>query len=722
MSSCLRALVVKKLKIMKTKTILTSVLLMCVLLITAQTKDELRPPADLQAQHILDNPNVYLTWWAPGTPYWLHYDQGVYANGIGFNGPAVFDVAIKYEPVQMTPFDGMELTQFAFVPAEAAAVYIIKFWVNENADSVIYVDTLSGLTIKEWNIIDLDSALIIDGNNTYYFGYNCIAEAGHPAGCDNGPVVAPGKSDLFRTDGDFFSLYEEADISLNFNIQVYVQPATEKGIKPIAINDINNNNAELSSIKRLMFQKQKHFTKPKPKGAMPDSYKIYRDDVEISLSTEPEYMDVLPDGGIYTYEVSAVYSGDESVKSNSVEVLFDNSRVPYNTVITETFINVGETNGIMHSPASPGPFMGIKELAFEVDNIAPIIYHSGTQILGSDPFSNADNEDRFMYYILATGGFPMTLFNARLYKSGGHSTESLYEVYRPLYDSALNMLTPIAFECSLERVLGTKYILNATAKKVGIYTNPNTVLHVVLTRQTIDYDWNGGEFDEVKFVASGMFPDFEGTAFNFVGDTVATASVEVTVDMFEPADNYRVIAFVQSTTGYTILNGDILSLPKKKAVKFTVVDAEATPIEGAAISTNDETKITDAAGVASFAIYDNLGELEYSVLHDGFSEITGYFNMDTTENVLVTLLPTDIDNTIHIKSHVYPNPVKSTVNVVTDINTDVKIFNSLGVMVYNYKQQQYSQTIDMSAYNNGIYFINLSSNNKNNVFRLVKTE
>ena len=708
---------------MKITTILISVLLVLALLSSAQTKvEENNPPANLQAQHVLDDPNVNLTWWAPGTPYWLHYDQGVYANGIGWNGPAVFDVAIKYEPEQLLPFNGMEITKFSFVPAESAATYIIKFWINENADSVVYSDTLSGLTIKDWNVIDLKSALIIDADNTYYFGYNCIAEAGYPAGCDYGPTVAPGKSDLLRTDGgQFISLHNDANVSLNLNIQVYLQSATAKGVKPVAIADINNNSANIAGIKRLMFQKQKHFSKPKPKGATPDSYKIYRDDIEVGTSTVPNYSDVLTDEGIFTYEVSAIYSGEESVKSNSVQVIYDNSRVPYNTIITETFINVGETNGSMNSPASPGPFMGIKDLEFEVDNIAPIIYHSGTQILGNDPFSTVDGEERFMYYMAVTGSFPMTLFNSRLFQGGG-GAESMYGIYKHLYDSALTLVTPMAFECNLERVSNTKYMLNATAKKVGIFNTQNMVLHVVLTREIIDYSWNGGNFSDVKFVASGMFPDFEGTTLNFVGDTMATASVELEVDMFEPIDNYRVIAFVQSATGYAIYNGDMLKLPKKRSVEFTVVDDETSPIEGAAVSTNGETKVTDADGVANFAIFDNMGELEYTVLHDGFSEVTGYFNMDTTETVLVNLLSTDIDNTVHIKSSIYPNPANNVVNIVTDINTEVKIFNSLGVVVFNYKQQQYSQTVDLSDYNNGVYFINISSKNQNQSFRLVKTD
>ena len=707
-----------------TTTILAIVFIFFGLLqINAQTKNEwLRPPAQLNGPSLTDNPNVELTWWNPETPTWLYYGDGSVRGYVTFN-TGHYEVATKYDATDLVSYHGMSIKKIDFIGSAEAHPFTLKIWTGSDGDFVEYEQIIDTVVTDNWTSVVLNTPFVIDSSQTFFIGLSFDIESDGEKGIviDEGPAAEGGVGSLIRNSEGVFVSLTEYGIDNNWSIAIYLELDSSTKKQNIFNFDQQKNVCNTGVLSVVDIKNVEKLDTRISQAKSPTSFNIYRDNDVVGTSVEPSYTDVLTSGGSYIYSVSAVYPEGESDKSASIEIVFDNNRVPYNTVISETFINVGEANGILNSPSSPGPFMGIKELEYEVDNIAPIIYHSGTQILGFDPFSTIDIEERFMYYMAVTFSFPMTLFNAGYFQGGGGS-ESMYEVYKPLYESALTMLTPLAFESNLEKVSNTKYMLNATIKKVGIYSDSNTVLHVVLTQETLDYTWNLGELDQVKFVATGMFPNFEGTTLEFVGDSVATASVELEIDPFLPKSNYKVIAFVQSVDGYLILNGDILSIPVNKSVEFTVVNREYDPVEGAAISTNGETKVTDAEGNVNFYILSNMGELEYTVSNDGFDEATGYFNMDTAKTVLVELIRTDINSHVQIKSQVYPNPTNSNVNIVADINSNVQIMNSVGVVVYEYKQQQYSQSIDLSVYENGIYFISLNSNTDNKVFRIVKID
>lgn len=690
--------------------------------INAQVKgDWLRPPTQLNGPELVVEPVVELAWWTPGAPTWLFYGNGSASTFLTFN-IGYYELATKYESNDLFAYHGMSIKKFDFYGSVDAHPYTFKIWSGDDGDKIEYEQLLDTVNTDAWTTVNLTTPFVIDSAKTYFVGlsFDIASDGSYGVVLDNGPAVVSGKGNMIRnSEGFFVSL---TDYGVNRNLSFFTYLELDESVKKQNIITLNQETKECNigelSLKELSDKIKFETTISDAKS--PSSFNIYRNNVVVGTSIESSFVDELPDGGEYVYEISAVYPEGESAKSESLDVVYDNKRIPYNTVITETFINVGEANGILNSGSSPGAFMGIKELEFEVDNIAPIVYHSGTAILGPDPFSTIDGEERFIYYMAATFSFPMTLFNARLFQGGG-SSETMYEVYKDLYESALDLVTPIAFESSLEKISSSKYRLNATAKIVGVYNDPNTVLHVVLTQETIEHSWNNEKLDDVKFVATEMFPDFYGTQLNFGSDSVASLSVEVDIDPFLPVSNYRVIAFVQSVDGYAIWNGDILTIPKRNNIEFTVVDGDEAPIEGAAISTNGETKTSDIDGNVTFAIYDNMGEVEYSVSKDGFNVETGYFNMDTTENVNVKLITTGLNSKVIIENKVYPNPTANNVNIVANINADVQIMNSVGVVVYEYKQQQYSQSIDLSDLTNGIYLINIISDNTNKVFRLVKT-
>ena len=57
----------------------------------------------------------------------------------------------------------------------------------------------------------------------------------------------------------------------------------------------------------------------------------------------------------------------------------------------------------------------------------------------------------------------------------------------------------------------------------------------------------------------------------------------------------------------------------------------------------------------------------------------------------------------------YPNPVSSILNIANLKNTKVEIFNVVGQRIVNLENVNGEQTVDMSEYPNGIYFVKIQS-------------
>src|SRR3989339_111657 len=674
----------------------------------------LNPPANLVIEHELENPNVYLTWWAPGTPYWLHYDSGEFATSIGLNAPGEFDVLVVYEPDQIKPFVGMGITQFAFAPDESASIYVLKIWTGDMADSVIYEDTLSNLAIGSWNIVELDSAVVLEADRLYFFGYHVNAQGGYPAGCDAGPTVIPGKSDLLRlSDGKFYSL-NYSGIDVNWNIEVYLEPQSQKAPQKVALNkELALTVGKSNALQSNLLKEPLSFHSP-VKATAPEWYKVYRNNEMVGTSNTHAYHDSLTLGGFYTYAVSAVYSDGESERSDSVEIIYDTYRIPVNKVVAEAFIHTDPTG----SPSSYGVYSGMFELEFEQDKVAPIVYHSGTSVFGPDPFSIEDGENRWMEYFLIYQGFPMAVFNGDFVIPGGSGDESLYIEYRDLYNQALERLTPIGFSFTIEKVSNSKYTVHATANKVGFYKGDTLKLHVVLTRDSIAYDWYNGKFDQVSFVASGMFPNFNGTAFVFGDNSTITRSVTFEIDPFEKVDNYRIVAFIQDAHTYQVLNGDILKLPQKRAVNFTVLDG-SQPLENATVSVNGNILTTNSLGQAAVNLFDNLGEVSFMVSKDKYETHTGVFNMDTASQITINLVYNSITET-QIAIRLYPNPVNNQLFIQTTNPVVATLFDVSGVQVLQEQLISENQPLDLSQLEPGIYFVKVLYKENYYSYRIVK--
>lgn len=258
--------------------------------------------------------DVLLSWGVfsgePAEPGWLYYDNDNPSTGVGTGQTGEFDVAIKFDSVQLWDYAGMYLEKIRFFPSSGNTNYSLQLWTGYDAslapNALVYSQALSNLNINQWNEIVLSTPYQITAESALWIGYHCEVQAGeqmHPAGADSGPALV-GKGDLLGVDGTWQSLYEAQDLDANWCLRAYlnyVNPQTSAlGMAPIELSHSRpsqrpprfSNSGNFGNATRAL-----------------RGFNIYRNGTQINseLLQAMSYLDSnLPDGS-YTYAVEAVY-------------------------------------------------------------------------------------------------------------------------------------------------------------------------------------------------------------------------------------------------------------------------------------------------------------------------------------------------------------------------------------------------------------------------------
>ncbi|NVO02192.1 MAG: T9SS type A sorting domain-containing protein [Bacteroidetes bacterium] len=150
----------------------------------------------------------------------LRYD-GVNADGIGVGGAATFEAAAFFPAAQLAAHNAMGNT------ITAVKVYIVGVTNVTSTQIKIYSD--QGVTlvksqaftpIEGWNNVVFTTAFPIPATDLY-IGYECIATAGYPLGCDAGPVNPNGN--WIKYNGAWSHLTDlAATLTFNWNIRAMV--------------------------------------------------------------------------------------------------------------------------------------------------------------------------------------------------------------------------------------------------------------------------------------------------------------------------------------------------------------------------------------------------------------------------------------------------------------------------------------------------------------------
>ncbi|MDD3107413.1 MAG: fibronectin type III domain-containing protein, partial [Bacilli bacterium] len=120
----------------------------------------------------VDNISVSLNWDTPlGADEWIFWGNGEYYNAIGINAEFDFDVAQRFEPSDLTDYNGKSLTKVGFMPNVSGnlCTYSVRVWVGGSieAPGQLMVDQVvnsSEITVSQWNIIALQTPITINAS------------------------------------------------------------------------------------------------------------------------------------------------------------------------------------------------------------------------------------------------------------------------------------------------------------------------------------------------------------------------------------------------------------------------------------------------------------------------------------------------------------------------------------------------------------------------------
>jgi hypothetical protein len=299
------------------------------------------PPVNFQAS--LSGPlqnNVHLSWMAPGsmTDQWIHWDNGTFSGGLGYNGPATFTVASRWPVADIAPYGGTYLKKIRFVITEATAAYTLKVWKGTDASTLLVSQVVTDPYINAWNEVTLTSPVLIDGADEFWFGYEVVQTTGYPAGLAPGPAIA-GKGDMINSGSGWISMKNSWGFDFNWALQGFISTSAMLAPRqsvPMAQNTspVFNNPLPVSlkplvvlrgpatSPQSLFNPEVTDSALPKPVVQSPvldasvlTGYNVYRNNAELIHNTGLLFYDdpALPKGG-YIYEVSAQYELGESAR------------------------------------------------------------------------------------------------------------------------------------------------------------------------------------------------------------------------------------------------------------------------------------------------------------------------------------------------------------------------------------------------------------------------
>jgi hypothetical protein len=161
----------------------------------------------------------------PPGDMWLSYDNGTNYQGISANSGGNFDIAIRFDPSQLTDYDGYQISEVKFYPLTGyPAAYSITLWEGPEPPTLIKVQS-AAITSGVWNTIYLDELFYVDASQDLWVGVwiQDYPAGTYPAGCDSGPAIA-GNGDLYSVDDgvSWSSLYNSDGLNYNWNLEVYL--------------------------------------------------------------------------------------------------------------------------------------------------------------------------------------------------------------------------------------------------------------------------------------------------------------------------------------------------------------------------------------------------------------------------------------------------------------------------------------------------------------------
>ena len=362
--------------------------------------------------------NIYLTWNSPmggAVAEWLHWDDGVNFNAVGTGAAAEFDCAARWEPSQLTDYDGTSLTQIAFYPNEAAATYHVRVWKGAGAANMVVDQTVANPVIGAWNYITLTIPVPVDINQELWIGYYVNSSTGFPAGCDAGPAI-DGYGNMINFGGWQTLLHISQDYNYNWNIQGFVKTMNGATAQLGSLTQVANNIPSGTTLNTApgYVPRNPVFAGSSNGSRVLSSYNVYRNfnngpDSLIANTTETSYVDDASNLtiGNYCYKVSSVFESET-----------DYCESDYSNMGCVDVTGIGENNLVAGFNLYPNPAVNYVNITSGDQMKRITLYNSLGQLI-RDEVVNTNK------YELNTASYKSGVYMLRVQTDKGVSTHGL---------------------------------------------------------------------------------------------------------------------------------------------------------------------------------------------------------------------------------------------------------------------------------------------------------
>lgn len=274
----------------------------------------------------VDGSDITLNWNAPlsGAPFVKRWDSGKNSGKLGNKAGGTMYMATLFTTEDLKSFPGFSITNVEFFPAESATFTIVVY----SGEDLVYSQLVEEeeLKVGEFNVIELDSPVLIDATKDLRVGYKVEYSANsRPCGLDE-TESADGKGNQLSMDGKYWMPATEQGVYNNWNIAFTVQyfnnievariapfaPASVEAVDAASFPATLNLSAEMTSSAQ----------RSNLSGNTLAGYNVYRNGEKITASPVQDltFSEVIAEGGDFEYYVGAVYTESEEMFSNRVSV------------------------------------------------------------------------------------------------------------------------------------------------------------------------------------------------------------------------------------------------------------------------------------------------------------------------------------------------------------------------------------------------------------------